>query len=83
MSYDPELQAAGNVERAEQDPDLSPCHQAVIWASIGDGVLIGSCSDCHENVKRINPRTGVEEWLDSNSPWTTEDLRPVERAAAL
>ena len=54
---------------------------AELWASFGDGTLVGSCSVCSKEVVRVNPRTGVEEWLDGHSPWTTEPLRPVRRQA--
>ncbi len=57
---------------------LSPCHDAIIDSSRGDGVTIGSCSICYENVVRLNDRTGLQEWLDGASPWTTEELRPVD-----
>ena len=60
---------------------LSPCHQATIDGSLGDGVLIGSCSECFESVVRINSMTGKAEWLDGKSPWTDEELRPVEGPA--
>jgi len=63
--------------RTKMDPNLSPCHQAEIWGSLGDGVFIGSCSECFKDVKRLNPRTGVEEWLDGESPWSAKNLRPV------
>jgi hypothetical protein len=57
----------------------SPCHDAKILLSLGDGVLIGSCESCGDSVVRRNPRTGVEEWLDGQSPWTTSALRTVDR----
>lgn len=60
---------------------LSPCHQTTIDGSLGDGVLIGSCSVCFESVVRINRMTGKAEWLDGKSPWTEEELRPVEEPA--
>lgn len=47
-------------------------------ASLGDGVLIGSCRVCHQNIVRLNPKTGRVEWLDGESPWTANALRPVE-----
>ena len=56
----------------------SPCHEMTLLFSLGDGVAIGSCGTCGDNVVRINPVTDVEEWLDGNSPWTRQDLRPVE-----
>lgn len=56
---------------------LSPCCSAKIDASLVDGVMIGSCSKCSTYVVRMNPRTGVQEWLDGKSPWTEEDLTPV------
>lgn len=59
---------------------MSPCHEAKILFSLGDGVSIGCCGTCHSNVVRVNPGTGVQEWLDGNSPWTKRSLRPVERA---
>jgi hypothetical protein len=58
-------------------PKTSPCHGARIDASLGDGVLMGSCHECGEPVVRLNPDTAVYEWLDGKSPWTREPLRPV------
>jgi len=63
----------------ETKPIVSPCHNAKIGFSLGDGVQIGSCQECYKDVVRINPQTGVEEWLDGKSPWTKGNLRPVER----
>lgn len=58
---------------------VSPCHQAPISASRGDGVVIGSCSTCGAAVCRLNPRTGVSEWLGAESPWSQrDDLRPMD-----
>lgn len=58
----------------------SPCCNASVGASLGDGVLLGSCSKCFEVVVRKNPRTGAVEWLDGESPWTSrDDLRPVAK----
>ena len=65
-------------EQREQHVLLSPCHQAPIEASYGDGVLIGSCSTCGKDVVRVNPRIGKQEWLDGNSPWTERRLRRGE-----
>jgi hypothetical protein len=56
---------------------VSPCHDAVLDGSLGDGVLIGNCNSCGEEVSRMNPRTGVSEWLDGNSPWSQRALRPI------
>jgi hypothetical protein len=59
---------------------ISTCHNSKLDGSRGDGVSIGSCQECGVDVVRINPRTGVEEYLDGKSPWTPEDnLRRVER----
>ncbi|HZT98983.1 MAG TPA: hypothetical protein VFA10_04950 [Ktedonobacteraceae bacterium] len=69
---------AGEKQAEEKKELLSPCHQAVIEASLGDGVLIGSCSACGTNVVRVSPRTGKQEWLDGESPWTQKELRLVE-----
>jgi hypothetical protein len=55
----------------------SPCCGARLFASLGDGVLIGTCAACGVAAVRMNPKTGVDEWLDSKSPWTDEPLRPV------
>ena len=60
---------------------LSPCCSAKIDGSRGDGVMVGSCSTCGTDIVRQNPKTGVEEWLDGKSPWTDEELRPVDVAA--
>lgn len=54
---------------------LSPCCLANIAGSLGDGVLIGSCAKCFVSLTRVNPRTGVAEWLDGKSPWSQEDFR--------
>ena len=59
---------------------LSPCHNATIDFALGDGVQIGSCSECQRSVVRINPHNGHEEWLDGHSPWTSEDLRLVDES---
>ena len=56
---------------------VSPCHQATIGSSYGDGIMIGHCSECKTNVVRLNPRTGMQEWLNCNSPWTSENLEPL------
>lgn len=59
---------------------LSECCKAKIDGSLGDGVLIGSCGECHKMVCRVNPRTRRREWLDGASPWDSRDntLRPME-----
>lgn len=54
---------------------LSPCHEQPLTASLGDGVLIGSCPSCYSNIVRRNNRTGLVEWLDGQSPWTSAELR--------
>jgi hypothetical protein len=59
----------------------SPCCSATIDASLADGVMMGSCSKCHKPVVRMNRATGVQEWLDGESPWTEKKLRPVPVAA--
>lgn len=56
---------------------LSPCCSATIDVSLADGILVGSCSVCCKNVIRINPHTGVQEWLDGKSPWTNNTLRAI------
>ena len=58
-------------------PMQSPCCSATIEGSRGDGVMIGSCSNCGKSVVRQNPKTGVQEWLDGRSPWEEVDFRPV------
>lgn len=56
----------------------SPCHNARVSTSLGDGVLIGWCETCDKPVVRYNQKAGRDEWLDGESPWTTRtDLRPV------
>ena len=64
---------------ATKNPIVSPCHNAKIGFTLYDGVQIGSCLECYRDVLRINPETGVEEWLENKSPWTKDSLRPVER----
>lgn len=62
---------------------LSPCHSAGIDFSLGDGVMIGSCGVCQQDVCRVNPQTGQHEWLDGESPWSSrDDLRPMNDARA-
>lgn len=61
------------------DRTKSPCCNAQIDASRGDGVTIGSCANCGTNVCRINPRTDQQEWLNGKSPWYLgDDLRPMD-----
>lgn len=57
---------------------LSPCCLANIGGSLGDGVIIGSCTKCYKQLTRVNPTTGVAEWLDGKSPWAQEDFRPID-----
>lgn len=57
---------------------FSECCSAVVYLTLGDGVLLGHCGTCNANVCRVNPRTGQNEWLDGASPWTArDDLRPM------
>lgn len=52
----------------------APCHtEARIYATLGDGVIIGWCEECDAAVVRKNPRTGELEWLNGESPWSSED----------
>lgn len=61
----------------ENTPE-SPCHHAPVDPSLGEGVIIGSCSACGQPVARVNPRTGNAEWLDGQDPCTPrDDLRPM------
>lgn len=65
--------------------EKSSCHQADIALSISSRIIKGRatsvtsgiCSACGQAIARLNPRTGVEEWLDGKSPYTSENLRPV------
>ena len=56
----------------------SECCNANISGSFGDGVLIGTCDECHKAVCRMNSKTGKSEWLDGDNPWTKKELRPME-----
>lgn len=59
---------------------VSTCHNTQPGFSLADGVQLGTCRECGANVVRVNPDTGVEEFLDGASVWTTRtDLRPVNR----
>jgi hypothetical protein len=58
---------------------FSPCHGAEIYASLADGVLIGTCSSCGTAVIRMNPQSGQAEWLDGRSPWA--DVHEYDEAA--
>ena len=56
----------------------SECCGATITATLGDGVLLGWCFGCKKPICRMNPRTGENEWLDNESPWTSrDDLRKM------
>ena len=49
----------------------SPCCGAKLYASLADGVLVGSCADCGRIVIRLNPKNDQYEDLrfhDCN-PW--------------
>jgi SH3-like domain-containing protein len=65
------------LEGGEVVEKSSPCCNAKIEAALADGVLVGSCSNCRENVCRMNPKTAELEWLDGASPWIPEKLRPM------
>lgn len=41
--------------------DRSPCCGFLIYGSLADGVLAGSCSKCGAWVTRKNPKTGAVE----------------------
>ena len=57
----------------------SPCCNAKIYTSLGDGVLIGTCRVCLEDICRVNPRTHETEWLNGKSPhYPGDDLCPME-----
>lgn len=58
---------------------ISSCCSTKVYMSRGDGVMIGSCAHCGAYIVRLNPETGVEEWLDGKSPWTKDDCRPTGR----
>ncbi|MBU0531561.1 MAG: hypothetical protein ABIG32_01255 [Candidatus Uhrbacteria bacterium] len=61
------------------DKHKSPCCNATIDGSLGDGVLIGSCAKCGQSVCRVDPKTRKAEWLDGESPWTDrQNLRPMD-----
>lgn len=65
------------MEEIDIDEVISPCHGKVLYMSLADGVLVGACAECNAIVCRINPRTGVAEWLDGATPWTDNTLRPM------
>ena len=61
---------------------ISTCHHSLLDFSCADGIHVWWCrvQECDKAIVRINPCTGVEEFLDGRSPWTIEDnLRPVIR----
>lgn len=57
----------------------SKCCGSKVYLSYGNGVLIGSCGECSVDVSRINTKTGESEWLDGQSPWTSERSKRVDR----
>lgn len=57
----------------EMNTTISECCGRIITASLGDGIIVGFCSQCQKPVCRMNPRTGVSEWLDNESVWSTRD----------
>ncbi len=55
--------------------EKSPCCDARIYASLGDGVMMGTCEQCNEVVVRINPNTSEIEAPTKSErptgwPWT-------------
>jgi exosome complex RNA-binding protein Csl4 len=59
---------------------ISTCCNSTLSSARGDGVSYGFCAKCGDAVVRINPRTGVEEYLDGDSIWSgLDDLRKVVR----
>jgi hypothetical protein len=72
------LQPVLKVTHVQKTSLLSPCHHVPLYAARADGVIVGSCPKCDEDVVRVNPCTGRQEWLDGHSPWSSSDLRPVE-----
>lgn len=56
---------------------LSPCHATTLGAALGDGVYYGMCKECFTPIIRLNPKTGEQEWLDNEPPWTNKELRKV------
>ncbi len=58
---------------------VSPCCKATIRASLGDGILLGSCEACGQTVCRTNPRTYRNEWRNGADPWTNDDAEETER----
>lgn len=82
MASSEESASAGASECGNTKHKLeSPCCNATIYISRGDGVMIGTCSKCLDDVCRVNPRTGQHEWLDGKSPWYPgDDLRPMEES---
>lgn len=77
-SFAQTLQLEANKQYQGSKTHLSPCCNATIFLSLADGVLAGNCGNCREDVSRVNPRTGVAEWLDGHSIWHDGDLRPMD-----
>lgn len=70
------LQSVEEVNRlslVKKTPKRSQCCRAKIFSSLSDGVIVGSCSKCNTNIVRLNPRTGNQEWLHGESPWSRKD----------
>lgn len=44
-----------------ENPTFSPCCHATVYAWCCNGILTGSCTKCHLNVVRRNPKTGAIE----------------------
>lgn len=64
--------------KKEIRPDCHP--DAVINASLADGVLAGSCSVCGRWVVRVNPKTGQPEALEGRSPWDCQETKNATEA---
>jgi hypothetical protein len=63
-----------STDRVTQSPC---CRHAIYYARGEHGVSIGSCGKCGDTVSRVNPRTGLLEWLEGHHPDFEGALRPI------
>jgi len=63
-----------STDRVTQSPC---CGHAIYYARGEHGVSIGSCGKCGDAVSRVNPRTGLLEWLEGHHPDFEGALRPI------
>jgi hypothetical protein len=66
-------------DEVEPEASLSECCSAAIDMSRADGVIAGSCKECSNWVRRINPNTGEpEKATTKTNPWTDDGWQIID-----